>query len=87
MSGGLRIRFPGRRPGAGSGRSGGVRGADRCTHPVPNDLSEPSVSFEVTLESNSLSHNNRRQGLYGNGQISWKEKGWEMYLLGQKHCP
>lgn len=51
-----------------------IESVDRCTHPVPNNLSKPSVSFEVTLESNSLSHNNRRQGLYGNCQISWKEK-------------
>lgn len=50
-------------------RPNGSESADRLTHPVPNDLSEPSVSLEVTLESNGLSHDDRRQGLYGNSQI------------------
>lgn len=53
----------------------GGESVDRFTHPVPNNLSKPSISFEVTLESDSLSDNNRRQGLYGNCQISWK-RAW-----------
>lgn len=60
-------------------RFNGIESVDRCTHPVPNNLSKPSISFEVTLESNSLSHNNRRQGLYGNCQISWK-RGWKSFI-------
>lgn len=52
----------------------GIGSANRFTYPVPNNLSKPSVSFEVTLESDSLSDNNGRQGLYGNSQISWKTK-------------
>lgn len=52
----------------------GIENVNRSTHPVPNNLSKPSVSFEVTLEGNSLSHDNRRQGLYGNCQISWRRK-------------
>ena len=62
----------------------GSENVNRSTHPVPNNLSKPSVSFEVTLEGNSLSHNNRRQGLYGNCQISCrrkkKKKNWTLVL-------
>lgn len=48
----------------------GFETVERFTHPIPNNLTQPSISFEVTLESNSLTNNNRRQGLYGNCQIS-----------------
>lgn len=52
----------------------GFETVERFTHPIPNNLTQPSISFEVTLESNSLTNNNRRQGLYGNCQISWKKR-------------
>lgn len=42
------------------------------THPVPDDLSEASVRLEVTLEGNSLPDDDRRQGLDGNSQVSFK---------------
>lgn len=45
-------------------------GESRLTHPVPNNFSQPSVSFEVAFESNSLAHNHGGQGLYGNCQIT-----------------
>lgn len=58
-----------------------LKGLNSFTHPVPNYLSEPSVGFEVTLEGNSLSDNNGRQGLDGNGQISWKKREEEMFSI------
>lgn len=42
------------------------------THPVPDDLSEASVRLEVTLEGNSLPDDDRRQGLDGNSQVSFR---------------
>lgn len=51
---------------------GGRRSA--WTHPVPDDLSEASVRLEVTLEGNSLSDDDGRQGLDGNSQISFRDR-------------
>jgi len=60
------------------------KNVNKFTYPVPNNFSQPSISFEVTLESDSLTHNNRRQGLYGNCQISLKKKMIEKSLSAKQ---
>ena len=44
-----------------------------CTHPVPNNLPQPPIGLEVTLERDGFPHNDWRQRLDGNCQISCKK--------------
>lgn len=57
----------------------------RLTHPVPNNFSQPAVSFEVAFESNSLAHNHGGQRLYGNCQITCKIEETQMENREPEH--